>query len=201
MLAIAKDRAASLRLQGTVKFQEGDAESLALASNSFDAVISRWGFMFFPNLPQTLRWFRGALVPGGRLAAAVWPVPDRAPLLNLSFSTVRRELGLPLQPMLEAPPFNLHDPSRLQGLLSQAGFQDIGTETVTATFTFRSAEDYTSFQRAVTASLHALMAGQPDGREEQIWQAVTEAVRPYADSSGVVRLDNEVICCACMRAG
>jgi ubiquinone/menaquinone biosynthesis C-methylase UbiE len=200
MLAIAKERAASLGLQDVIEFREGDAESLALANGSFDAVVSRWGFMFFPNLPQTLQRFHAALAPGGRLAAAVWPAPERAPILNISFSTVRRELGLPPQPPLDAPPFNLNDPARLQSLFSQAGFRDVRAETITATFTFRSAEEYTAFQRAITAPLHAMMAGQPAGRQEQIWQAVTEAARQYADSSGAVRLENEVICCAGTRA-
>lgn len=200
MLAIARERAEGLGLQNIMEFRESDAESLALEGGSFDAVISRWGFMFFPNLPQALRLFYNALAPGGRVAAAVWPVPDRAPVLNLSFSTVRRELGLPPQPPLDAPPFNLHDPSSLQGLLSQAGFKDVRAESVAATFTFKSAEDYTSFQRAITAPLHALMSGQPDDRKEQIWWAVTEAARSNADSRGVVRLENEVICCAGTRA-
>ncbi len=43
MLAIAKERAAFLRLQDIIEFRESDAENLDLANSAFDAALCRWG--------------------------------------------------------------------------------------------------------------------------------------------------------------
>ncbi len=54
MLAIARERAAELKLQN-MEFREMDAESLNLPEGTFNAVLCRWGLMFFPNLAESLR--------------------------------------------------------------------------------------------------------------------------------------------------
>ena len=56
MLANAKTRAKSLGLDGIIEFRESDGEKLDLLEPRarFDAILSRWGLMFFPNLPAAL---------------------------------------------------------------------------------------------------------------------------------------------------
>jgi ubiquinone/menaquinone biosynthesis C-methylase UbiE len=57
MLAIAKTRAKSLGLDNIIEFRESDGEKLDLPELSiarFDAILSRFGLMFFPNLPAAL---------------------------------------------------------------------------------------------------------------------------------------------------
>ena len=49
-----------------------DAESLNLPEGTFNAVLCRWGMMFFPNLAESLRQIWRLLIPGGYFAAAVW---------------------------------------------------------------------------------------------------------------------------------
>jgi hypothetical protein len=39
-----------------------------------------------------------------------------------------------------------------------------------------------------------MLADQSQERKEEVWKAVTEAVRRYAYNTGSVKLDNEVIC-------
>src|SRR5918911_2535852 len=52
MLAIAKTRAKSLGLDGIMEFRESDGEKIDLPDSTiatkFDAIVSRWGLMFFP---------------------------------------------------------------------------------------------------------------------------------------------------------
>src|SRR5258706_5781097 len=71
MLAVARERMQVAGIR-TVEFVEGDAEALALPLDSFDAVVCRWGLMFFHNPVGTLARLRTSLVPGGWLAVAVW---------------------------------------------------------------------------------------------------------------------------------
>jgi ubiquinone/menaquinone biosynthesis C-methylase UbiE len=84
MLAIAKERAKDNGLDKIIEFREADAESFSLLSSNFDAIISRWGLMFLPNLSSALASMRQALVPNGRIAAAVWSTPQKVPWIGLA---------------------------------------------------------------------------------------------------------------------
>jgi ubiquinone/menaquinone biosynthesis C-methylase UbiE len=197
MIAIAKTRAKSLGLDNSIiEFRESDAEKLDFPGGSFNAVVSRWGLMFLPNLPTALTRIRGLLVPGGRLAAAVWPAPSKVPILDLAFATVRKELNAPPPPPGTPGPFALADTEALRRSFSQAGFKDIQVETINATFGFDSAESYTKFQQQITAPIQVMLASQTEARKKEIWDSVTDAVSRYADSHGRVNMDNEVICIA-----
>jgi ubiquinone/menaquinone biosynthesis C-methylase UbiE len=116
MLAIGRERAEKMGLQHIIEFRESDAESLKVVDKSFDAVLCRLGLMFLPNLPNALRIFYEALVPGGKIAAAVWPALDKVPAINLAFLTVWKKLNLP-PPTTDTPPFHLSDPLALQSAL------------------------------------------------------------------------------------
>jgi ubiquinone/menaquinone biosynthesis C-methylase UbiE len=199
MLAIGKERAEKLGLQHIIEFRESDAESLKLSDKSFDAVLCRLGLMFLPNLPLVLRLFHSALVPGGKIAAAVWPALDKVPTINLAFNTVLKKLNLPPQP-LDTPPFHLSDPLALQNALIKTGFQDVKTENMVMTMRLDSPDSFTNFHKAITAPIHALLAGQTAEKQNEIWQAVTEAAKSHTNSKGEVVLDNEVICCVGTRA-
>src|SRR5919108_2170524 len=199
MLAIGRERAEKLGLQHIIEFREGDAESIKLPDKSFDAVLCRLGLMFLPNLPNALRIFYNALVPSGKIAAAVWPALDKVPAINLAFLTVLKKLNLP-PPSPDMPPFHLSDPLTLQNALIKAGFQDVKTENMIVTLRLDSPDSFTNYHKAISAPIHALLAGQTAEKQNEVWQAITEAAKPYTNSKGEVVLDNEVICCVGTRA-
>ncbi len=193
MLAIAKERATALGLQHIV-FREGDAESLDLSEGDFDAILSRWGLMFLPNLPQALGRMKQLLKPGGRLAAAVWGEPSDVPLLSLAMGSMMQVLQLP-QPPAEAPgPFSLADAATLQQAFQGAGFQDVHVEQLTIAFEFSSAEEYIRFQQAVAAPVQSVLVEYPADQQEAVWQAMKQAIQSYAAADGSVRLPNSVLC-------
>ena len=194
MLAIGRERAEKLGLQHIIEFRESDAESLKLPDKSFDAVLCRLGLMFLSNIPHALRIFYNALVPGGKIAAAVWPALDKVPVINLAFLTALKKLNLP-PPSTGTPPFHLSDPLALQNALIKAGFQDVKTENMIVTLRFDSLDSFTNYHKSTSPPIHALLAGQTAEKQNEIWQAVTEAAKPYTNSKGEVILDNEVICC------
>jgi ubiquinone/menaquinone biosynthesis C-methylase UbiE len=199
MLAIGRERAEKLGLQHIIEFRESDAESLKLPDKSFDAVLCRLGLMFLPNLPNALRIFHEALVPGGKIAAAVWPAFDKVPAINLTFLTVSKWLNLP-PPTADTPPFHLSDPLALQNALIKAGFQDVRTENMIVTLEFDSPASFTNYHKAVSVPIHALLAGQTAEKQNEIWKAVTEATKSYTNSKGEVVLDNEAMCYVGTRA-
>jgi ubiquinone/menaquinone biosynthesis C-methylase UbiE len=194
MLAIAKERAEENGLGDVIEFKEADAESFSLPSSGFDAIISRFGLMFLPDLPNALKTMREALVPGGRIAAAVWSTPQSVPSLSLAFGTVMKELGIPPPAPGTPGPFSLADKNVLQEKFRQAGYQNVKIETGNTSFRLSSPEDYTAFNRAIAAPLKAMMAKESPARQEEIWNAVTAAARKHADpATGSVHLVSEVI--------
>jgi ubiquinone/menaquinone biosynthesis C-methylase UbiE len=196
MLAIARARAKMLGLDSVMEFKECDAETLDFPKSSFNAVLSRWGLMFLPNLATALAGIRQLLVPDGRLSAAVWSVPAKVPLLDLAFSTVRKQINAPAPAPGTPGPFALADADSLKRSFSQAGFRDIRVEILQITFGFDSPDSYTRFHQQIAAPIQAMLSCQDEERKKQVWNSVTDAVWQYADSHGRVNLDNEVICIA-----
>jgi ubiquinone/menaquinone biosynthesis C-methylase UbiE len=194
MIAIAKSRAKSLGLDGIMEFKESDGEKLDFPESTFNAILSRWGLMFLPNLPTALTAIKQLLIPGGKLAAAVWSSPSKVPMLDLAFSTVRKQINAPTPPPGTPGPFALANSEALKQSFSQAGFKDIRIQPFDITFAFDSADSYTRFQQQITAPIQAMLANQTEERRKQVWDAVTDAISAYADSHGRVNIENEVIC-------
>jgi ubiquinone/menaquinone biosynthesis C-methylase UbiE len=193
MLAIAKERARENGLTSKIEFQEGDAESLHLPPSSFDAIISRFGLMFLPDLPSALKTIREALVNDGRVAAAVWSSPQKVPAFITPFEIVSKETGTLPPPPGSPGPFSLADTTLLRERFKQAGFQGIEIESGRVNFRLPSAEGYVDFVRSTAAPLTAMMSGLPVARQQEIWNKVVDASRKFADNAGAVNFTNEVI--------
>jgi len=196
MLAIARTRAILLGLDSIIEFRESDGEKLDLPdqTSKFDAILSRWGLMFFPNLPAALVRIRQMLITNGRLSAAVWSTPSKVPLIDLAFASVRKQINATAPPPGTPGPFALADIETLKQLFSQAGFKDIKVETFQITFEFESPESYTKYIQQTAARIHEMLANQTAEVKKHVWNSITEAVWQCADSHGRVNLDNEVIC-------
>jgi SAM-dependent methyltransferase len=194
-LAAARERAAALGLSN-VEFRAMDAESPNLPEETFDAVLSRWGLMFLTDLQQSLERLRRLLVPGGRLAAAVWDAPHKVPLIHLRDATLERLLGEPALPPGAPHPCRLADLRLLEHTLEAAGFRELRAERFTMTVEFPSAEAYARFQEDVAGPRRPALARLSPERRADVWRAVAEAARAYASATGAVRLPNQVLCIA-----
>jgi SAM-dependent methyltransferase len=196
MLAIAKTRATSFGLDGIMEFREIDGEKLDLLGSTakFDAILSRWGLMFFPNLQGALGTIKQMLVTNGRLCAAVWAAPHKVPFLDLAFGAARKQINAPSPPPGAPGPFALADLEALKQLFSQAGFKDIKSDIFQITFEFDSPESYTRLHQQTATRIHAMLANYSEDVKKRVWNSITEAVLQYADPHRRVNLDNEVIC-------
>ncbi|HKS59736.1 MAG TPA: methyltransferase domain-containing protein, partial [Thermoplasmata archaeon] len=110
-----------------VVFKVGTAEALPLPDRSVDRVTSRFGPMYFPDLPRALSETRRVLRPGGRLAWLVWGSLAR-PFWEATILVVARYAGLSELPPEAAQPFRFAPGGILANLFKQAGFEAV-TET------------------------------------------------------------------------
>ena len=114
MLANAKKRATSLRLQDIIEFRETDAENLDLANSSFDAALCRWGLMLFPNLDTAVGKIFSSLVSGGRFVAAVWADATKVPVISLATRILDSQVQMSPSPQGIPNPFSLADTDNLK---------------------------------------------------------------------------------------
>ena len=191
MLAVGRERAAAAGLDN-LAFLEGDAEELAFKEASFEAVLSRQGLQFLPNVAGVLAQLHSFLKPGGRLAAAVWGPPQTVQFAA-PVPLIRAELQLPPPPTGIPGPFALADAGQLVGLVEAAGFTDVETGTVTAVYRTDSPELATRWLRDVAPPITALVDPQPPEVQERVWAKVTQAWAPFTIADGRVRLENQAV--------
>jgi len=191
MLVFGRERAAAEGLDN-VEFLECDAEELVFEEASFDAVLSRQGLQFLPDVAGVLARLRAFLKPHGRLAAAVWGPPDTVQFAA-PVPVIRAELGLPPPPAGIPGPFALADAGQLARLVEAAGFTDVETGTVTAIYQTDSPELATRWLREVAPPISSLVDGRPPEVQERVWAKVTQAWAPYTTADGRVRLENQAV--------
>ena len=124
LLALATHRAHEASLPA--QFERADASSY-VASMPADAVISRFGVMFFADPVAAFANILANTASGGRLAFACW---QALPQNDWAFAPIRAALPFlnePPQPgEPNAPgPFAFQDKDRTAGILRQAGWQDV----------------------------------------------------------------------------
>jgi SAM-dependent methyltransferase len=191
MLAVGRARAAAMGLDNVV-FMPADAEELAFEDATFDAVVSRQGLQFMPDVAGVLARLHRVLRPLGRLAAAVWGPPAVVPFAA-PVPIIRAELKLPPPPAGVPGPFALGDPEQLAALVAAAGFRDVATGTVTAVYAFESPERCTQWLRDVAPPITSLVDGQPAEVQQRVWAKATQAWAPYTAADGRVRLECQAL--------
>jgi SAM-dependent methyltransferase len=185
MLARARQNAQNAGLTNT-SFEEGDAQVYRFGA-VFDAVISRFGVMFFADPVAAFANLRTATRPGGRLAFACWQ-----PLLANEW------LAVPAGALLEhiPPPdfgdphapgmFALAEPDRTIGILDHAGWREVSVTPWRTSILVGGGtlEDAIAFLQARSVGRRILDSADAPTQARAI-QAVREALGRHADADGV----------------
>jgi len=123
MVEAARRAAERLALKN-VRFEVAFADQLPFAADAFDAVISRFGVMFFPSPVGGVREMLRVLKPGRRLALAVWHFAERNPF-HAALASVMDQFvpSPPVEP--DAPDaFRFATPGKLLKIFREAGVAD-----------------------------------------------------------------------------
>jgi ubiquinone/menaquinone biosynthesis C-methylase UbiE len=189
MVAAAR-RAADRRGIRNVRFDVASADPLPFPADTFDAVVSRFGVMFFPSPVNGVREILRVLKPGQKLALAVWHLAERNPYDYTLSRVIQRYIDLP-PPAPDAPDaFRFASPSKLRDVLLEAGA--IAPSERLLQFTIHapiSLEDFWTLRSEMSEKLRGKVSKEqmPEVKREML-----EAFREYSTDRGM-RFPGEVL--------
>jgi SAM-dependent methyltransferase len=185
ILAYAAKSAADAGLTN-VSTAELDGERLEVEPESFDAVISRVGLIYFPDQQGALAGMRRALRPGGRISAVVYSTADRNGFFAIPVGIIRRLAALPAPAAGQPGPFSLGGPGVAQAALQAAGFRDVTVETAPSPLRMASAAECVRFERESFGALHQMLSGLPETEQEAAWTEIGQALAEFEGPQGFV---------------
>jgi SAM-dependent methyltransferase len=135
MLAVARECAPQ------IEWRLGQAEALPFAAESFDAVVSQFGLMFFQDRVKAIQEMMRVLRPHRYLAIAVWAALESSPGYLEMVDLLQRLFGDEVAGHLRAP-FVLGDVTDLRDLCRAAGIPEAKVSTVIGKAQFPSIQQW-----------------------------------------------------------
>ena len=174
------------QIEPGVRWVEGDAGRLPFDDDEFDAVVSQFGLMFFPDRAQAIRQMLRCVRPGGRVVVAVWDALERSAAYPVAVDLLRARAGAAAAEALAAP-FVLGDTGELRSLFEEAGAEDVTIETHVGTARFPSIR---SMIEAELRGWLPIMGVTLDGQLiEQILLEADEGLSEFITADGVMVFD------------
>lgn len=144
MLHVAEEKAAARGLTN-VGFSVCDAAELPYDDGVFDAVLCRFGFLYFPDLRAALAEMLRTAKRGARISAAVWGPAAQNPWATLVLGTLAQHTELPRPPAWMPGVFRCSAPGFLTRLFREAGLVDVAERSVSTDLVHESPESYWEF--------------------------------------------------------
>jgi SAM-dependent methyltransferase len=167
-------------------FEVAFAESLPFPANSFDAVVSRFGVMFFASPVDSFREWLRVLKPGGRIAMAVWHFAERNPFHYTVAQVVERYVDSP-PPAPDSPDaFRFASPGKLHAVLSEAGVA--ATSERLLRFSIQasiSVENFWTLRSEMSEKLRTKIAVLSEQQIAALKREVIEALTAYSSDRGI----------------
>jgi SAM-dependent methyltransferase len=184
LIELAKRRATELGVDNA-DFLVADAQLHDFPPQRFDAVISRFGVMFFDDPVAAFANLRRAARPEAGLACIVWRGAGENP-----FMTGAERAAAPLLP--QAPPrdpdapgqFAFGDPGRVSGILKAAGWREVDLQPLDVACEMPADDLATYAVRMGPVSL--ALPSLEDAQRQAVIEAVRRGFEPFV-SDGAAR--------------
>ncbi|HEV8574752.1 MAG TPA: methyltransferase domain-containing protein [Dehalococcoidia bacterium] len=179
-------RMASQRSLKNVRFEVAGADSLPFRDDYFDAVISRFGVMFFPSPVNGIREMLRVLKPGRTISFAVWHYLDNNPFHYCLARIVDRFAPEPELPPDAPNAFRFAAPGKLRSIVGEAGARDVSERlfrfSINAPLTV---EDFWNLRCDMAAKLRQRLAALPTAALIELKKQALDAFRSYMKGAGV----------------
>jgi len=168
------------------QFEVASADHLPFPPDTFDAVVSRFGVMFFPSPVEGVREMLRVLKPGRNLALAAWSFADSNPFHYLLSRVMERFVDSP-PPAPDAPDaFRFAPPGKLRDVLAEAG----ATAPSERLLLFKieaplSVEDFWALRSEMSEKLREKLATLSAEKASEVKRQMLEALRGYTTERGM----------------
>lgn len=130
MLARADERRAELGLDN-VRFLHADVQALEPLERPVDAIVSRFGVMFFEDPVSAFRRLAATTRDRGRLGFVCWAPVDANEWMVIPALALEPIAPFPPPTPPDAPgPFSFGDRDRVEGILAASGWDEVSWERV-----------------------------------------------------------------------
>jgi ubiquinone/menaquinone biosynthesis C-methylase UbiE len=167
MLVVAAENAERRGLRN-FETQACDAGSLPFGDATFDAVLCRFGFMFFPDVAAAAREFARVAKPGGRICSAVWSEPAGNSWATTVLGTLARHVEMATPPPGSPGLFRCAAEGFMRDAFAEAGLRDISEAEVSSEMIHGTPEEYWEFMTDVAAPVVAGLAKADQATREKI---------------------------------
>jgi ubiquinone/menaquinone biosynthesis C-methylase UbiE len=191
MLVIAKENAARRGINN-IETRTCDVCEMPFADHAFDAVSCRFGFMFFPDTLLAAKEMARVLKPGGRIAAAVWNVPEKNFWVTAIMGAINRNMELPAPPPDAPGMFRCAKDGYLTNLFEQAGLKNISVTEVAGKLNCKITDVYWNAMNEVAAPVVAALSKADAAMKEKIKNEVYQAVNQRYPG-GNIRIDSSAL--------
>lgn len=148
MLAAARARAERDEEGARAVFIRADAQDHAFGPAAFDAIVSRFGVMFFGDSVAAFANLRRAAKDSGELRFLAWRATAENPFMTTAERAAAPLLpGLPARQPDEPGQFAFADPDRVERILTESGWAGIDIRPVDASCVFPEHELVPYFTR------------------------------------------------------
>ncbi len=179
MLAVTAENAARRGLRN-VETRVCDAGALPFTAASFDAVLCRFGFMFFPDVAAAAHEFARVAKPGATICTAVWGEPSKNPWATTIMGTIARHVAMPTPPPGSPGLFRCAPAGFMSKVFAEAGLRDIAEEEVSCDMVLDTPQRYWEFMTDIAAPVVAGLAKADEVAREKIRAEVLESGTPVS---------------------
>jgi ubiquinone/menaquinone biosynthesis C-methylase UbiE len=186
MLRVASEKATARGL-ANVHAAVGDAAALPFDDGSFDAVLCRFGFMFFPRMTPAVGEMVRVAKPGARISAAVWGRAAENPWASLILGTIARHTELPPPPPGTPGLFRCAAQGFMGRIFRDAGLVDVSERKVSTDLVKASPELYWEFMSDIATTVAVGLARADRESRELIRSDIFQLLGRY-EHDGAIRL-------------
>jgi SAM-dependent methyltransferase len=182
LLELAKQRAE--QAGSAAQFLHADVQRHDFAGAYFDAIVSRFGVMFFDDPLAAFANLRGAARAGARLCCVVWRSAEDNPFLTAAERAVASVLpDLPTRRQQGPGPFAFADAAQVRQLLLDSGWREPQLQPLDIACRFPEAElfHYLSHIGPVSTALPGLDVA----KRAEVYALLGKAFQGYVDDGQV----------------
>jgi ubiquinone/menaquinone biosynthesis C-methylase UbiE len=168
------------------QFEVASADHLPFPADIFDAVVSRFGAMFFPSPVDGIREMLRVLKPGRKLALAVWHFAENNPFHYVLARVIERFVDSP-PPAPDAPDaFRFAHPGKLRGALAEAGAMSPSERRLQFKIqASTSVEDFWTLRYEMSEKLREKLATLSGEQLTAVKRQALEVLRAYSTEHGM----------------